>query len=57
VESPLAALAEQALLDRVRSLSPEERLDAFLMHSQLMIGLYQAGEKVRRQTSPSNPSS
>jgi hypothetical protein len=29
-------------------LSPEERLNAFLTHSQLMMELYKAGEEIRR---------
>jgi len=50
MDSNLASMAEQALLDRVQSLTPEERLNAFLMHSQLMLELYKSGETYRRQT-------
>ena len=30
-------------------LSPEERLDAFLTHGELMMELYRAGEEIRRR--------
>ena len=49
MESNLAASAEKALIDRIQSLSPEERLNAFLAHSQLMLKLYEAGETYRRK--------
>jgi hypothetical protein len=46
-------LAAQAKLDRVvltQSMTPEQRLEAFLMHSQLMMELYMAGKEMRSQS-------
>jgi hypothetical protein len=43
-------IAAQAKLDLValtQSMTPEQRLEAFLTHSQLMMELYMAGEEIR----------
>jgi hypothetical protein len=48
--SKLADAARDALMMRSRRLTPEQRLDAFLEHSQLMCELHEAGrvaEKAR----------
>ena len=53
MESKLAREARQALIAATQRLSPEERLNAFLAHSRLMVALYQAGQQIRsasRQT-------
>ena len=47
MESKLALEARQALLDEAQRLTPEERLNAFLEHSQLMMALYEAGQQLR----------
>lgn len=47
MESKLANDAKLALLVAARSLSPEQRLNAFLAHCQLMMELYAAGQKLR----------
>jgi len=43
MESRLAREAEEAAIESVRKLSPEERLTAFLTHCELMARLYSAG--------------
>lgn len=43
----------QAKLDLVaitQSMTPEQRLEAFLRHSQLMMELYMAGEQMRSKS-------
>ena len=47
MESKLAREARQALLAESQLLTPEERLNAFLEHCQLMMALYEAGQKLR----------
>jgi hypothetical protein len=38
---------DQDLLTATQRLTPEQRLDAFLTHSRLMMELYQAGQRAR----------
>lgn len=38
-----------ALIEASRRLTPEERLNAFLTHSELMMELYLAGQALRTQ--------
>jgi hypothetical protein len=47
MKSRVAKQAESALLESMQRLSPEERLNAFLAHCQLMMSLRQAGEQQR----------
>ena len=47
MESKLAQQAERALIDAMRRLTPEERLNAFLIHCQLMMELHRAGQQQR----------
>jgi hypothetical protein len=47
MESKLANAAKMALLTATRRLTPEQRLNAFLAHCQLMMELYAAGQKLR----------
>jgi hypothetical protein len=47
MESRLARQAEAALLDTMRRMTPEQRLDAFLEHCQLVMELYDAGIQLR----------
>jgi hypothetical protein len=47
MESRLARQAEAALLDTMRRMTPEQRLDAFLEHCQLVMELYDAGRRHR----------
>jgi hypothetical protein len=47
MESRLAHQAEAALLEIMRRMTPEQRLDAFLEHCQLVMELYDAGLQQR----------
>jgi hypothetical protein len=47
MESKLAKEARLALLADARRLTPEQRLDAFLAHCQLMMELHAAGQQLR----------
>jgi hypothetical protein len=46
---------DQGLLAATQRLTPEERLDAFLTHSRLMMELYQAGQQARESRQPKSP--
>jgi hypothetical protein len=53
MESKLAEEAKLALLVATQRLTPEQRLNAFLAHCQLVMELHQAGRQLRsapRQT-------
>jgi hypothetical protein len=45
MESRLARQAKAALLDTMRRMTPEQRLEAFLEHCQLVMELYDAGRQ------------
>ena len=47
VESKVAKEARLALLADAKRLTPEQRLNAFLEHCQLVMQLYAAGQKIR----------
>ena len=47
MDSKVAQKAREALLADTQRLSPEERLNAFLAHCQLMAALYEAGQQLR----------
>jgi hypothetical protein len=47
MESKLASQAKQALIAATQRLTPEQRLNAFLEHSRLMMALHQAGKRLR----------
>jgi hypothetical protein len=49
MESKLGKLVAQAMIEDVRHLTPEQRLEAFATHSRLMMELYLAGEQLRAQ--------
>jgi hypothetical protein len=51
MQSKLAQEARRALLADAQLLTPEERLNAFLEHCQLMIALYEAGQMLRTDSS------
>jgi hypothetical protein len=51
MESKLAKEAERELIAATQRLSPEERLNAFLEHCQLVTDLYEAGQKIRTDAS------
>jgi hypothetical protein len=57
MKSKLAEEAEQALIEATQKLSPEERLNAFLEHCQLVMELYEAGKKIRAADLRQPPSS
>ncbi|MFI4890039.1 MAG: hypothetical protein ACHQIL_05855 [Steroidobacterales bacterium] len=44
MKSRLADQARQEQLDQVRRMTPEQRLQAFMRHSQLVTQLYLAGQ-------------
>jgi hypothetical protein len=46
---------DQDLLAATQRLTPEQRLDAFLTHSRLMMELYQAGRRARESRQPKSP--
>jgi hypothetical protein len=50
MESKLAREAKEALIAATQRLSAEERLNAFLAHSRLMVALFQAGEQIRSES-------
>jgi hypothetical protein len=47
MKSKLAEAAEKALVEATQRLSPEQRVNAFLTHSRLVMQLYEAGRKMR----------
>ena len=47
MDSKVAKEARLALLADAKRLTPEQRLNAFLEHCQLMMQLYAAGQKIR----------
>jgi hypothetical protein len=51
MESKLATAGKRALVIQVRRLTPEQRLEAFLVHSRLMTELYRAGQRHRSEAS------
>jgi hypothetical protein len=50
MKSELAMRAKLDLVAITRSMTPEQRLEAFLAHSQLMMELYMASEQIRSQS-------
>ena len=55
MDSKLARDARDALLADTQRLSPEERLNAFLEHCQLVMALYQAGQQLRVAVAKDSP--
>jgi predicted XRE-type DNA-binding protein len=45
-QSKVAEQAQDALVESVRGLTPEQRLDAHLRHSELVTALHQAGREI-----------
>lgn len=43
---------DQGLVAATQRLTPEQRLDAFLTHSRLMMELFQAGQQARESRQP-----
>jgi hypothetical protein len=52
MDSKLARQAEQELIAANRLRTPEQRLEAFLAHCELMEQLRRAGESARRASEP-----
>jgi hypothetical protein len=52
MDSKLAKAAEQAMIEAMQRLTPEERLNAFLTHCRLMMELQLAGQKLRTRNTP-----
>jgi hypothetical protein len=55
MESKVAKEAERVLAETTRQMSPEERLEALLEHSQLVMDLYEAGEQLRARERQAKP--
>jgi len=55
MRSQLARKAKRALLEATQRLTPEERLNAFLAHSRLVMQLYRAGQKLRHPFARQSP--
>lgn len=51
MESKLSKQLETDLIAAMRRLSPEQKLNAFLAHCQLMMELYQVGQRIRSESS------
>jgi hypothetical protein len=51
MESKLSKQLEVDLIAAMRRLSPEQKLNAFLAHCQLMMELYQVGQRIRSESS------
>ena len=49
MDSKVATASKRALLTQVQRLTPEQRLEAFLVHSRLMTELYRAGLRHRTE--------
>jgi hypothetical protein len=47
MRSKLAELARRELREADQRLTPEERLEAYVEHCQLLVELYDAGQKLR----------
>jgi hypothetical protein len=52
MKSRLAEQARQERLEQERRMTPEQRLQAFMHHSQLITQLYQAGRAVSNGQDP-----
>jgi len=50
MQSKIATAAKNALIASAARLSPEERLNAFLTHSRLLVELHVAGAHLREST-------
>jgi hypothetical protein len=50
MESKLAQEIDLSLVVAMRRLTPEQRLDAFLEHCELMMELFQAGQQARQKS-------
>jgi hypothetical protein len=55
VESKLAQQLRQELIAATQALTPEQRLEAFLEHCQLMAELYEAGRDLRAKADLKRP--
>jgi hypothetical protein len=55
MRSKLAQESRRALLAEAQRLTPEERLNAFLEHCQLMMALYHAGQELRADAARNRP--
>ena len=53
MESRLAREAQADLLETMRRMTPEQKLNAFLEHCQLVMELYDAGREQREQVARS----
>ena len=50
MDSDVRRQAQDALIEAARKLSPEDRLNAFLAHCELMTELYLSGEEARKRS-------
>jgi len=56
MESNVLKKDHQALIDLSRAMSPEERLEAFYQHSQLLVQIQESGKVSSKRASPKNHS-
>jgi len=47
METKLTQAARQAVMATTQRLDTEERVNAFLAHSRMMVAVYQAGQQLR----------
>lgn len=52
MRSKLAELARRELREADQRLTPEERLEAYVEHCQVLVELYDAGQKLRDAQRP-----
>ena len=55
MESKLAQQVRRELIAATQEFTPEQRLDAFLQHCQLVAELYEAGCRLRAEADPKRP--
>lgn len=55
MESKLAQQVRQELIAATQTWTPEQRLEAFLEHCQLMAELYEAGRRLRAEADAKSP--
>ncbi len=55
VESKLTQQLRQEVIAATQALTPEQRLETFLEHSQLMAELYEAGRRLRAEAESNRP--
>jgi len=52
MESKVAVSSDRSLVEGTQSLSPEQRVEAFLEHCRLVMELYEAGQRLSEGQPP-----